>query len=153
MPASVLQQAPSKAFFEQNGFISYNSSKFVSSKTESKVQTDLDRVKSEKGISERLLLRTTTGFNRNLFYNRQNKEDTYHLKSTEKMMNNNYFNKTESSKTYTRQNLTNYHSVYVKKWVDYSSKYGLGYLLSDGTTGIYFNDSTKMIIDETGQYF
>jgi hypothetical protein len=26
-------------------------------------------------------------------------------------------------------------------------------LLSDGTTGIYFNDSTKMIIDETGQYF
>jgi polo-like kinase 1 len=69
------------------------------------------------------------------------------------MMNNNYFNKTESSKTYTRQNLTNYHSVYVKKWVDYSSKYGLGYLLSDGTTGIYFNDSTKMIIDETGQYF
>ena len=37
--------------------------------------------------------------------------------------------------------------VWVKKWVDYSSKYGLGYLLSDSTTGIYFNDSTKMVID------
>ena len=44
------------------------------------------------------------------------------------------------------------HGVYVKKWVDYSSKYGLGYLLSNGSTGIYFNDSTKMILDETGQY-
>ena len=43
--------------------------------------------------------------------------------------------------------------VFVKKWVDYSSKYGLGYLLSNGTTGIYFNDSTKMILDESGQYF
>lgn len=43
-------------------------------------------------------------------------------------------------------------SVFVKKWVDYSSKYGLGYLLSDGTTGIYFNDSTKMCLDQLGQY-
>lgn len=36
--------------------------------------------------------------------------------------------------------------VFVKKWVDYSSKYGLGYLLSNGCTGIYFNDSSKMIL-------
>ena len=35
--------------------------------------------------------------------------------------------------------------VFVKKWVDYSSKYGLGYLLSNGSTGVYFNDSTKMV--------
>lgn len=39
----------------------------------------------------------------------------------------------------------------MKKWVDYSSKYGLGYLLADGTTGIYFNDSTKMVLDAFGQ--
>ncbi|MCB0368663.1 MAG: hypothetical protein KDD45_04250 [Bdellovibrionales bacterium] len=45
------------------------------------------------------------------------------------------------------------HGVYIKKWVDYSSKYGLGYLLSDGTTGIYFNDATKMVLDSTGRYF
>ena len=36
--------------------------------------------------------------------------------------------------------------IFVKKWVDYSSKYGLGYLLSNGNTGIYFNDASKMIL-------
>lgn len=40
--------------------------------------------------------------------------------------------------------------IHVKKWVDYSSKYGLGYLLSDGSTGVYFNDSTKMILEPNG---
>ena len=34
--------------------------------------------------------------------------------------------------------------------MDYSTKYGLGYLLSDGSTGVYFNDSTKMILDAAG---
>lgn len=41
----------------------------------------------------------------------------------------------------------------MKKWVDYSTKYGLGYLLSDGSTGVYFNDSTKIIIDKGGDKF
>jgi polo-like kinase 1 len=41
----------------------------------------------------------------------------------------------------------------VKKWVDYSTKYGLGYLLSDGSTGVYFNDSTKIIVDRNGENF
>lgn len=41
--------------------------------------------------------------------------------------------------------------VWVKKWVDYSSKYGLGYLLSNGSTGIhlyikYFNLKMDLII-------
>lgn len=35
--------------------------------------------------------------------------------------------------------------VWVAKWVDYSNKYGLGYLLSNGVCGAYFNDSTKMV--------
>lgn len=39
--------------------------------------------------------------------------------------------------------------VWVKKWVDYSSKYGLGYLLSNNQTGVFFNDSTKVILDNT----
>ena len=34
--------------------------------------------------------------------------------------------------------------VWVVKWVDYTSKYGLGYRLSDGTFGVVFNDATKM---------
>jgi hypothetical protein len=36
-------------------------------------------------------------------------------------------------------------AVWVAKWVDYSNKYGLGYLLSNGVCGAYFNDSTKMM--------
>ena len=44
-------------------------------------------------------------------------------------------------------------SVWVKKWVDYSSKYGLGYLLSNGCTGVFFNDSTKIVIDSDGIRF
>ena len=39
----------------------------------------------------------------------------------------------------------------MKKWVDYSSKYGLGYTLSNGTVGVYFNDNTKMLKDATGK--
>lgn len=43
--------------------------------------------------------------------------------------------------------------IHVKKWVDYSTKYGLGYLLSDGSTGVYFNDSTKIILDQKNETF
>ncbi|KAM3131403.1 Serine/threonine-protein kinase plk1 [Paramecium bursaria] len=43
--------------------------------------------------------------------------------------------------------------IYVKKWVDYSSKYGLGYLLTNGCAGVFFNDSTKIIQDPTQNYF
>ena len=43
--------------------------------------------------------------------------------------------------------------IYVKKWVDYSSKYGLGYLLSNGCSGVFFNDYTKIIYDPTRDYF
>jgi len=43
--------------------------------------------------------------------------------------------------------------VWVKKWVDYSSKYGLGYLLSNNSIGVFFNDSTKIILDANGSTF
>lgn len=36
-------------------------------------------------------------------------------------------------------------NVTVKKWIDYSSKYGIGYALSNNMIGVYFNDSTKML--------
>ena len=38
-------------------------------------------------------------------------------------------------------------NIFVEKWVDYSCKYGLSYILSDGTVGVYFNDNTKMTTD------
>ena len=44
-------------------------------------------------------------------------------------------------------------NIYLKKWVDYSSKYGLGYLLSNYFTGVYFNDSTKIVLDSNGVNF
>jgi len=43
--------------------------------------------------------------------------------------------------------------LWVTKWVDYSSKYGVGYILSDGSVGVYFNDSTKIILaPQAGQF-
>lgn len=36
--------------------------------------------------------------------------------------------------------------VAVTKWVDYSFKYGLGYQLSNGTVGVFFNDHTKIAL-------
>ena len=43
--------------------------------------------------------------------------------------------------------------VYVKKWVDYSSKYGLGYYLSNSCSGVFFNDCTKIIYQPEGDFF
>ena len=43
--------------------------------------------------------------------------------------------------------------VWVKKWLDYSSKYGLGYLLSNGHLGVFFNDSSKIILNTTTNEF
>ena len=39
------------------------------------------------------------------------------------------------------------------KWVDYSTKYGLGYLLSDNSAGVFFNDSTKIVAEEKATVF
>ena len=35
--------------------------------------------------------------------------------------------------------------VLVFKWLDYSTKYGIGYSLTDGNIGVFFNDSSKII--------
>ena len=43
--------------------------------------------------------------------------------------------------------------TWVKKWVDYSSKYGLGYLLSNGYSGVFFNDSSKIILNPETKIF
>ncbi|CAD7925467.1 unnamed protein product [Amoebophrya sp. A120] len=39
--------------------------------------------------------------------------------------------------------------LWVTKWVDYSSKYGIGYVFSDHSIGVYFNDSTKIILESS----
>ena len=47
----------------------------------------------------------------------------------------------------------NLSEISVKKWIDYSSNYGLGYILSDGKIGVYFNYSTKIIYKPNGANF
>ena len=41
----------------------------------------------------------------------------------------------------------------VTKFVDFSSKYGLGYVLSNGSYGVLFNDSTKIILHPNQFHF
>lgn len=43
--------------------------------------------------------------------------------------------------------------VYIQKWVDYSVKYGVGYLLSNGHTGVFFNDYTIIVYNPKTNYF
>jgi polo-like kinase 1 len=40
----------------------------------------------------------------------------------------------------------------VAQYVDYTSKYGLGYLLSNGSSGVIFNDGTKIVLEPKGTY-
>jgi polo-like kinase 1 len=43
--------------------------------------------------------------------------------------------------------------VWVVRYVDYTSKYGLGFLLNTGSAGVYFNDSTKIVLSPDGKVF
>jgi serine/threonine protein kinase len=43
--------------------------------------------------------------------------------------------------------------VWVVRYVDYTSKYGLGFLLNTGSAGVYFNDSTKIVLSADGTIF
>jgi len=44
-------------------------------------------------------------------------------------------------------------NFWVTRYVDYTSKYGLGFLLNDGSSGVYFNDSTKAVLESDGDMF
>ncbi|KAG8843658.1 Cell cycle serine/threonine-protein kinase cdc5/MSD2, partial [Tulasnella sp. 330] len=41
--------------------------------------------------------------------------------------------------------------VFIVSWVDYCNKYGMGYALTDGTIGVYFNDSTTLLLSPDKQ--
>jgi polo-like kinase 1 len=43
--------------------------------------------------------------------------------------------------------------LHVNKWLDFSKKYGLGYLLSNGNAGVYFNDSSKIVLQKDTSAF
>lgn len=48
---------------------------------------------------------------------------------------------------------TSGNQVYISQWVDYSNKYGMGYQLSDGCSGVYFNDGTTIVLTPDVTYF
>ena len=41
----------------------------------------------------------------------------------------------------------------IEKYIDHSDKYGIGYLLSTGNTGVYFNDGTKIVLIKCTNFF
>ena len=43
--------------------------------------------------------------------------------------------------------------VLVTKWVDYTSKYGIGAKLSNGCYAVLYNDSTKMVLNQNSFHF
>lgn len=43
--------------------------------------------------------------------------------------------------------------VWVVRYVDYTSKYGLGFLFNTGSAGVFFNDSTKIVLSADGTVF
>jgi hypothetical protein len=43
--------------------------------------------------------------------------------------------------------------IWVVRYVDYTSKYGLGFLFNTGSAGVYFNDSTKIVLSPDGKLF
>ena len=44
-------------------------------------------------------------------------------------------------------------AVWITHWLDYSSKYGLGYRISNGCVGVFFNDATKIVQSADGARF
>jgi serine/threonine protein kinase len=43
--------------------------------------------------------------------------------------------------------------IFVSKWIDYSNKYGLGYQLTNGSVGVYFNDATSIVMAADCEHF
>lgn len=41
--------------------------------------------------------------------------------------------------------------VFITAWIDYTHKYGTAYQLTDGSAGVYFNDSTSMVMSPDHQ--
>lgn len=45
------------------------------------------------------------------------------------------------------------HKIFIVAYLDYSKKYGLGYVINNKYYGVYFNDETLMSCDEAKQYY
>ena len=43
--------------------------------------------------------------------------------------------------------------VFIQSWVDYTHKYGTAYAMTDGSSGLYFNDGTTMVMSADRNHF
>ncbi|KIR55150.1 PLK/PLK1 protein kinase [Cryptococcus gattii Ru294] len=43
--------------------------------------------------------------------------------------------------------------VFVVSWLDYCTKYGMGFAMTDGTVSVHFNDSTSLVLAPGKRYF
>lgn len=46
-----------------------------------------------------------------------------------------------------------YEYGYVKKWVNYAEKFGIGFILNNGIIGIMFNDKSRIVLSNFGVTF
>ena len=67
--------------------------------------------------------------------------------STKEGSNNIEINQNENKEKENKKEILKGAEIYVTKWVDYSSKYGLGYLLNNGNIGVFFKDCTKILLN------
>jgi polo-like kinase 1 len=37
-------------------------------------------------------------------------------------------------------------NVFIVSWLDYCTKYGMGFAMSDGTIAVHFNDSSSLVL-------
>ena len=162
LPTSTLACTPSLSFIRQY-MPDANSHGIVQKVTSQRVQTTENQsnkiIGSERNKIENLSSKDSAfTSSRPLTTNTQNylstkgkSESISNLKDP-KSMTNNLTGRDDKTKTDQFNNIQG-PDTWVKKWVDYSSKYGLGYLLSNGSTGVFFNDSSKIILEAKGNIF
>lgn len=168
LPASTLACPPSASYLRQ--FLPQGNG-LKTSTTQKMLDTtpigNNDNVKLPQNQRNNLISTQGVGFSKDATDNKLNKNIDSNFHPTQTVNN---FNTASNSKfTSTTNNFKSSQplkktndfeikpsktsEVWVKKWVDYSSKYGLGYLLSNGATGVFFNDSSKIILDSKGSLF
>lgn len=139
LPASTLAVPPSSAYlkqFEPTGKDDVRLSRPPRSSSQTRISEDLRNARLEDGrLTEREVKSTNRVVSRT--------ESTASGSNTSR--------KTATISCYNF--ISGGPTLWVNKWVDYSNKYGLGYMLSNGCAGVYFNDASKIIANSKGDSF
>lgn len=139
LPASTLAVPPSSAYLKQYGPGAKEEPKTIRpprSASQTHISEDMRTIRADEG---RLTERDSKNTNRII----SKADSTSNAQNTTR--------KTATISCY--KYMTEGPALWVNKWVDYSNKYGLGYMLSNGCAGVFFNDATKIIANSKGEYF